>query len=65
MAEREFLIAVLKGVQGRVLFSAEMVSEYILYVLQQILASREGEGFEHATIVTGLSERPQEFKSDR
>ncbi|KAJ8047726.1 hypothetical protein HOLleu_06793 [Holothuria leucospilota] len=65
MAEREFLIAVLKGVQGRVLFSAEMVSEYILYVLQQILASREGEGFEHASIVTGLSERPQEFKSDR
>ncbi|PIK40892.1 putative trichohyalin isoform X4 [Apostichopus japonicus] len=43
MAEREFLVAVLKGVQGRVLFSAEMVSEYILYVQQQILASREGE----------------------
>ena len=65
MAEREFLLAALKGAESKALTSIEMITEYTLIASQQITVNIEELQFEYCAMATGLAERSQEFKSER
>ena len=59
------MLSILKGSQGRPLFAAEMVTEYVYYVCQQVIAAWEPAQLEYSAMAMGISERNQEFKSSR
>ncbi|XP_041457735.1 trichohyalin-like isoform X3 [Lytechinus variegatus] len=63
VSEREFVLSLLKGSQGRPLFAAEMVTEYVHYVTQQLIAAWEPSQLEYSAMAMGISERTQDLKS--
>lgn len=63
VTERDFVLSLLKGSQGRPLFAAEMVTEYVFYVTQQLIAALEPAQLEYSAIAMGISERTQDLKS--
>ncbi|XP_071495122.1 uncharacterized protein [Diadema antillarum] len=62
MSEKDFVLSLLKGSQGRPLFAAEMVTEYVYYVSQQLIASWEPSQLEYSAMAMGISERTQDIK---
>eukprot|EP00057_Strongylocentrotus_purpuratus_P011445 XP_011665919.1 PREDICTED: trichohyalin isoform X2 [Strongylocentrotus purpuratus] len=63
VTERDFVLSLLKGSQGRPLFAAEMVTEYVFYVTQQLIAALEPAQLEYSAMAMGISERTQDLKS--